>query len=177
MAETLVSLNEVALERPAEPPFVDESWSAQLLDRTDSSRKAIIAAIFEALPTATTNLGHDDLPEKLLTICGSDAKLELMLQTEFMDGHSPIAWIILNVAESFLSGKDPKEVPPIFSMLLKSYGSPNAQLIQSIYSACCIRDSNPLLQLLDSHLAASDTFLRHAYCPQPLYFGMAQIEF
>lgn len=81
-----------------------------------------------------------------------------MLQTPFMDGESPIAWAILNIPDSHLNVDDPEELPPILTRLLRCYGSPNDQLMQSIRSACCTRDSNQLLQLLETRVAQTDAF-------------------
>ncbi|KAH6906421.1 hypothetical protein BKA70DRAFT_1224265 [Coprinopsis sp. MPI-PUGE-AT-0042] len=147
--------------RLADVPSVDQHWPTQLLNRTDPLRKDVISAICAALPTAKEgyeSAGHV-LPEKLLAICGSDAKLKLMLQTPFMDGQCPISWTILNFPDNLLGAEDPKVIPPILSMLLKCYGAPTAQLTHSIHSACCIRNSHELLQLLDLHLAGETNSL------------------
>ncbi|KAH6906417.1 hypothetical protein BKA70DRAFT_1563738 [Coprinopsis sp. MPI-PUGE-AT-0042] len=131
----------------------DEIWLKELSDRTNTSRQTIVAILCPAVFASTTmDKAFDDLPQKLLEACDSKTgRRKQMLQTPFVDGQAPIAWAICNLPDSLLSAGTLERLPPIISALLDCCGEQTPSLMDAVYSACCIRNTNSLFQLINPY--------------------------
>ena len=148
-----------------------DTWLRGLSDRANPSRRTIIDILCTALSEASSGKKNfNDLPGKLLDACGSRIEQrQQMIQTSFLDGRSPIVWMILNLPDRFLHGEDAKMMPPVLSALLGCCRNPPASLRDSIHAACCSRNSNQLFQFLNPH-ARSKSSEQQAYTIQAGHF-------
>ncbi|KAH6901166.1 hypothetical protein BKA70DRAFT_1311469 [Coprinopsis sp. MPI-PUGE-AT-0042] len=132
-----------------------ETWLKSLENRADPTRRAIVDILAPAVFASTSmDATYDNLANDLLRVCNSDSqRLTSMLRTPFLDGQAPIVWAICNIPANFFSSSSWDKLPPVLSALLES--CPGWQNIPSIantiYGACCIRNSNELFQLLNPH--------------------------
>ncbi|KAH6906415.1 hypothetical protein BKA70DRAFT_1287478 [Coprinopsis sp. MPI-PUGE-AT-0042] len=131
-----------------------EAWLQGLSNRTNASRKAIVEIICPATFASTSREErYPDIAMQLLMACNSDTqRRERMLQTPFLNGQTPIAWVICNIPNSLLTGQALLEMPHILSVLFEccEARTPAAMsALPGVLEACCIRNTNQLFQLLN----------------------------
>ncbi|KAH6906428.1 hypothetical protein BKA70DRAFT_1287539 [Coprinopsis sp. MPI-PUGE-AT-0042] len=136
-------------------PDTTESWLKNLECRADPSRKDVIDILAPAVFASTSmEVTFDSLADDLLRVCNSDPdRLARMVRTPFLDGQSPICWVICNFPSDLFSLTLWDKLPPLLSVLLKCCPGwqklPSA--VDAIHKACCMRNSNELFQLLNPH--------------------------
>ncbi|KAH6906413.1 hypothetical protein BKA70DRAFT_1287467 [Coprinopsis sp. MPI-PUGE-AT-0042] len=130
-----------------------ELWLKDLEDWMNPSRRQIIDVLCPAVSASTSmDVTFDELASNLLRICHSESqRLARMLRTPFLNGQSPIVWTICNFPANLLSSGPWDRLPSVLAVLLQCCGAweLHSTLVDTIYGACCMRNSNSLFQLLN----------------------------
>ncbi|KAH6906405.1 hypothetical protein BKA70DRAFT_1287446 [Coprinopsis sp. MPI-PUGE-AT-0042] len=133
-----------------------EGWLQKLDDRSNPTRKRIIKFLCQAVSDIETDdeVPFKGLEQRLLQLCLENPKLLCgMVRTPFLDNQTPLQWAIAIVSSSVINPQSQVlKLPSLLSVLLKwsiKAATTDAQfsaLYDTIFSTCCERNSNSLLQ-------------------------------
>lgn len=132
-----------------------EAWLKQLDERSNPIRLNVAhflsVTVYASEDMATS---FEYLGEHFLMICNNNRqRVAKMLQTPFLNGETTITWTICHLPAHLLHHTLFNRIPPVLAVQLRFIPSweKNANLTESMSTACCTTNANRLFQLLNPY--------------------------